>query len=144
MFASAHPPPAEIIASSFVASSIAVVIHISTLNYELDFLVAQLFTLALVSLGILAYYTTVLTAISFAVSFTISISTSILVHRLVLHRARKFPGPFWASLSKAWCMFNQGIEKPQQYLLTSSLHAKYGDYVRTGWFTDVRTLRIFH
>ncbi|KAF2202848.1 cytochrome P450 [Delitschia confertaspora ATCC 74209] len=60
-----------------------------------------------------------------------SLLFSMLVYRAFFHRLRKFPGPFMAGLSKFYGM-SLAAKNYQYYRETEKLHAKYGDYVRTG------------
>ena len=55
---------------------------------------------------------------------------SIVVYRLFFHRLRKFPGPFGARVSKFWQVLR--VLDSRNHLLLDRLHARYGDFVRTG------------
>ena len=55
---------------------------------------------------------------------------SMFVYRVFFHRLRKFPGPFWAGVSKFWQVAR--VLDSRNHLLLDRLHGKYGDFVRTG------------
>ncbi|KAE8415293.1 cytochrome P450 [Aspergillus pseudocaelatus] len=55
---------------------------------------------------------------------------SMLVHRLLFHRLRKFPGPFFGRLTNFYTTtLSLNLQKPIE---VQKLHHKYGDYVRLG------------
>ncbi|KAL3465446.1 cytochrome P450 [Aspergillus heterothallicus] len=65
-------------------------------------------------------------------SLVFSLWTSILVYRAFFHPLKNFPGPFGARLTKFWSL-NKVLEtKIRWYRTLDELHAKYGDFVRTG------------
>jgi len=66
-----------------------------------------------------------------AISFNMGVLISMLVYRLFFHRLRKFPGPFWAKISRFYAVYIS--KKRMQYFLDlQQLHKTYGDIVRTG------------
>jgi tryprostatin B 6-hydroxylase len=66
--------------------------------------------------------------ITYALSFFVSMG----FYRAVLHRLRKFPGPFWAGISKFWHVAKCIRSSSQNHKVLDKLHKKYGDFVRTG------------
>lgn len=56
--------------------------------------------------------------------------------RILLHRLRRFPGPFWAVVSKFWHVIKCLQTNSQNHLILDGLHQKYGDFVRTGTRTS--------
>ena len=74
----------------------------------------------------------------FQVIYVGSLLSSIIVYRAFFHRTRHFPGPKLAAVSKFYHMFN--ATDSQQHLFLDRLHAKYGDFVRTG----PNEITIFH
>lgn len=116
-----------------VCSAAALFFHVSTLSYELDFLVIRLLFAYIISLSAIWYqlqlplYHILLMAVTFNATLVLSIVT----YRSFFHRIRKFPGPFWAKVTRLWWVSK--IRKTNQaYTLTRSLHGKYGDWVRIG------------
>lgn len=67
-------------------------------------------------------------------AFLGSLFFSIVIYRLLFHRIRKFPGPFWAKISKFYIAKHSADLK--QHLHIKELHSKYGDWVRTGEFSS--------
>ena len=63
-------------------------------------------------------------------SFTLSLWSSMLIYRGFFHRLRSFPGPSGAKYSKFWHTFKAADFR--WYKKVNALHAKYGDFVRTG------------
>ncbi|KAH0612790.1 uncharacterized protein H6S33_009170 [Morchella sextelata] len=64
-------------------------------------------------------------------SFLAGLTASIITYRLLFHPLRKFPGPFGAKVTKWWSVVN-AAKTLQNHELGMDLHAKYGDFVRTG------------
>jgi drug/metabolite transporter (DMT)-like permease len=64
-------------------------------------------------------------------SYFSALWTSIIVYRLFFHRLNKFPGPFWAKVSKLYHAALV-IRPMDNYLLLHRWHQKYGAFVRTG------------
>lgn len=64
-------------------------------------------------------------------SFNAGLFGSIFVYRSFFHRLRRFPGPFWAKVSKFWA-FAAAIKRQRFYLDVAKVHEKYGDFVRVG------------
>ncbi|OCK75223.1 cytochrome P450, partial [Lepidopterella palustris CBS 459.81] len=55
---------------------------------------------------------------------------SISIYRRFFHRCSKFPGPFWASLTKFWALFT--VRGGEYHRTVRRLHQKHGDFVRVG------------
>ncbi|KAF2645135.1 monooxygenase [Massarina eburnea CBS 473.64] len=66
-----------------------------------------------------------------AICFNTGLLTSIGVYRLVFHRLRSFPGPFWAKLTKFHAAY-RASQAGQLHRERAELHKKYGDVVRVG------------
>ena len=64
-------------------------------------------------------------------SFILGLTCSILLYRGFLHRLRHIPGPFLARFSKLYHM-RIAAATLQNNLHVQQLHARYGDFVRTG------------
>ena len=63
-------------------------------------------------------------------SYVGSLWTSMLIYRAFFHRLHNFPGPFMMKLSKmVHVALNTNYDSYKQL---DKLHAKYGEYVRTG------------
>ncbi|KUI73113.1 Tryprostatin B 6-hydroxylase [Cytospora mali] len=62
----------------------------------------------------------------------ISLLSSIITYRVAFHRLTRegFPGPLAARITKLWHVWQARDSK--NYLVLDKLHAKYGDFVRTG------------
>jgi hypothetical protein len=68
---------------------------------------------------------------SIATAYLFGLYGSMLVYRAFFHRLGSFPGPAMAKLSNLYITFLSG-RRLQLFRELESLHAKYGDYVRTG------------
>ncbi|KAH9900473.1 cytochrome P450 [Xylariomycetidae sp. FL2044] len=88
----------------------------------------------------LHYITEISTSSIIIVQLThiVSLMSSIILYRLFLHQTRSFPGPMLAGVSKLYHLFK--ARDSRQHLFLDSLHAKYGDFVRTG----PNEITIFH
>ncbi|KAF2795827.1 putative benzoate 4-monooxygenase cytochrome P450 [Melanomma pulvis-pyrius CBS 109.77] len=64
-------------------------------------------------------------------SFTIGLFTSMVVYRLFFHRIRKFPGPFWARVSRFYALY-LSAKNVQYHVELDKLRKQYGDFFRTG------------
>lgn len=73
----------------------------------------------------------------FAFSFVTALSISIVVYRISFHRCRNFPGPFGAKVTRFYATY-LSAKDVQYYKELEKIHAKHGDFVRTGmiplWF----------
>lgn len=65
------------------------------------------------------------------IAFIVGLVSSMIIYRGFLHRLRRIPGPFAARLSKLYHML-VAAKTLQNNLNVQKLHAKYGDFVRTG------------
>lgn len=75
-------------------------------------------------------------------SFLAGLTASIITYRLLFHPLRKFPGPFGAKVTKWWSVVN-AAKTLQNHELGMDLHAKYGDFVRTGKWTLYNPFPVF-
>jgi hypothetical protein len=57
--------------------------------------------------------------------------TSIIIYRAFFHPLNRFPGPFWAKISRFYAM-NNAAKQVQAYKDIQNLHNEYGDIVRVG------------
>ncbi|KAI5818004.1 cytochrome P450 [Pyronema omphalodes] len=120
-----------------ISSILALAVHYFTLPFELDFLVIHLATLYVVAYACLiriysAYtdvYTAFISATQIAAVFNATLIASIIIHRLFLHRTRRFPGPFFARLSTFW-MISKSWKNRKSYLIINELHKQHGDIIR--------------
>jgi hypothetical protein len=106
-------------------------VAIRPIEFELfmfHFMAAYMVTFAL-SVITLGFSTSVL----FASSFNTSLLLSIGVYRLVFHRCRKFPGPVAAKLTRFYAA-SLSAKNVQYYKELANLHARYGNFVRTGTY----------
>ncbi|KAF2802071.1 cytochrome P450 [Mytilinidion resinicola] len=62
--------------------------------------------------------------------YTATLFLSVAIYRRFFHRARHFPGPLFASLTKFWAFFT--LYSGNYHRTTRALHQKYGDFVRVG------------
>jgi hypothetical protein len=122
-------------------SIFALIFHRIILHREVDFHIFPILGLFLFSYSSLTYtfhhfghYTlqqSLLKSTSLASTFLTTLTISILLHRTFFHRLRRFPGPFWARITKFYAVRKAWIV-PRSYEQTAALHAKYGDIVRVG------------
>ena len=63
-------------------------------------------------------------------SFSTGLFSSMAIYRLFFHRARHFPGPKLAAVSKLYHVYQ--CRKGQNHLFLKQLHERYGTFVRTG------------
>ncbi|KAH8822588.1 cytochrome P450 [Flagelloscypha sp. PMI_526] len=122
-------------------AALGAVVHLSTLDVELDFVVLPL--LALHALGVIAvagyqvisHRATTLEALSYVSRligcFHSGLLVSTIAHRLLFHRLRKFRGPWVAKLTRLYATWNS-YPKLKFHLEVNEMHQKYGDFVRTG------------
>ncbi|KAL1961494.1 hypothetical protein VTN77DRAFT_1673 [Rasamsonia byssochlamydoides] len=66
-----------------------------------------------------------------AVSFNTGLILSIGVYRLFFHRLRRFPGPFWAKLTR-FADAAKAAKNVQYNVEVAKMHKQYGDFIRTG------------
>jgi hypothetical protein len=125
----------------FTAAAMGVLSHIATLDVVWDFKIWLLLKSYATGLGALllafvialGYGTLSAMAMTIyvAASFNIGVISSMVIYRLLFHRLRKFPGPFWAKISRFYAVYIS--KKRLQYFLDlQGLHRTYGDVVRTG------------
>lgn len=64
--------------------------------------------------------------------YLLGLASSILLYRALLHPLVKagFPGPWYARVTKLWHVW--ACRHSKNHLVLDALHAKYGDFVRTG------------
>lgn len=115
--------------------------HLATLNVVWDFKIWLLLKSYTTGLGalLLAFVFTLgygpLSAIAMtiyvAISFNIGVLSSMIIYRLFLHRLRKFPGPFWAKITRFYAVYISK-RRMQYFLDLQEFHRTYGDVVRTG------------
>jgi hypothetical protein len=125
----------------FTAAGLGVLSHLATIDVVWDFKIWLLLKSYATGLGalLLAFVITLgysplsamATTIYVAASFNVGVISSMLIYRLFFHRLRKFPGPFWAKISRFYPVYIS--KKSMQYFLDlQELHRTYGDIVRTG------------
>lgn len=68
--------------------------------------------------------------------FNLSCLLSIGIYRLLFHRCGRFPGPLGAKLSHFWSSYTSS-KNFQYHKELDQMHAKYGDFVRTGMTTGL-------
>jgi hypothetical protein len=123
------------------AAALGVLSHLVTLDVVWDFKIWLLLKSYAAGLGalLLAFVITLgyspLSAMAMtiyvAASFNVGVISSMVIYRLFFHRLRKFPGPFWAKISRFYSVYIS--KKRMQYFLDlQELHRTYGDVVRTG------------
>ncbi|KAL7928749.1 cytochrome P450 [Trichoderma chlorosporum] len=66
-----------------------------------------------------------------ATAYNVGVGASIFVYRGFFHPLRRFPGPFWARISRFYAM-GKMIQSRRGFEDTQKLHQKYGDIVRVG------------
>ncbi|KAH7133334.1 cytochrome P450 [Dactylonectria estremocensis] len=67
-------------------------------------------------------------------AYLVALFTSITVYRLFFHRQRRFPGPVWASITKAYGVYANRDGKLHE-VYDQLLH-QYGPFVRIGLYTQ--------
>lgn len=67
----------------------------------------------------------------YTLAFAFGLFLSISFYRLLFHRARHFPGPFFGGLTGFYAAF-LSLKSWRQYEEVEHLHREYGDYVRIG------------
>lgn len=78
---------------------------------------------------------TIAIVISYSVFYS-TLLTSIVLYRISpFHPLAKYPGPFWAKVSKLWGMYAMSTGKYHEIL--RRLHEEYGVNVRIGEFFDL-------
>ncbi|KAL7966625.1 cytochrome P450 [Trichoderma sp. SZMC 28014] len=115
--------------------------HLVFRPFEIDGYAWQLFFTYLVAFFILiagnvylAGYSLVLSlarALFVATTYNAGVVISIFIYRAFFHPLNRFPGPFWAKLSRFYAM-NAAAKRVQAYKDIQNLHNKYGDIVRVG------------
>jgi hypothetical protein len=125
----------------FTAAAMGVLSHLATLGVLWDFKIWLLLKSYVTGLGalLLAFMITLgygpLSAIAMtiyaAISFNTGVISSMLIYRLFFHRLRKFPGPFWAKITRFYAVYISA-KRMQYFLDLRKLHKTYGDFVRTG------------
>lgn len=65
----------------------------------------------------------------------LGIAMSMVVYRLLFHRLRSFPGPFWARVTNFYAT-SLSAKKLHLFEEVKALHGQYGDYVRLGEYTQ--------
>lgn len=118
--------------------------HVFFKRFEIDTHPLLIFVLFLggpsISSFVLRTYTTTyaesasLIGFLLVLCFLLSLWASILGYRAFFHPLRKFPGPFYAKLTKFWALSQAAKTHLKWYQVDHKLHLKYGDYVRTGIF----------
>lgn len=74
-------------------------------------------------------------------AYLLGLFGSIVVYRVFFHRLRRFPGPFWASVSKFWHVYQ--CTDSRNHLLLDRLFKQYGPLVRTGTLRAINISRSF-
>ncbi|KAF2458809.1 flavonoid 3',5'-hydroxylase [Lineolata rhizophorae] len=77
--------------------------------------------------GLLAYLTAGNVCLVFLAYITYCVLSQIIYYRF-FHPLAKFPGPFWASVTRLWIAYHN--VKADEYLLEHELHKKYGPVLR--------------
>ncbi|KAF2493710.1 putative benzoate 4-monooxygenase cytochrome P450 [Lophium mytilinum] len=132
---------ADVFPTALAAAVLGAVFHQSIRKIEFDALMYHFMALSIaaflgiacayLSLGELSPIGAIVKASLAAVSFNTGLLISIGIYRLFFHRLRKFPGPFWAKLSR---FYNASLaaKNVQYFKEVEKMHDKYGDFVRTG------------
>lgn len=71
-------------------------------------------------------------------SYLLALFISIITYRLCFHRLKNIPGPFWARVTKLWHLWK--ARTSQNHFFLAKLQTKYGDFVRTGKFSNYSKL----
>jgi hypothetical protein len=114
-----------------LSSAFAIIFHISILRILFDFLVWRLLGLYLAIYTVPIFTTSLFQATLIATSFNTTLLLSIGSHRIFFHRLRHFPGPFGASISRFWLLY-QLHKRHDRFRLVESFHKRYGPIVRLG------------
>ncbi|KAL3429833.1 cytochrome P450 [Aspergillus tetrazonus] len=81
-------------------------------------------------LAILAFTSPWVQTCQWAACYLIGLFGSITIYRIFFHRARNFPGPRLAAISKLWSVCRCLDYRNHEFL--ESLHQRYGSFVRSG------------
>jgi len=73
----------------------------------------------------------------------VGIVSSMVVYRLLFHRLRSFPGPFWARLTNGYHTVLTA-KKLHLYEEVEVLHKQYGDFVRIGNAASEREINMMY
>lgn len=84
-----------------------------------------------IALGDMSVLAGIFRTVIVASGFLIGLVSSMVVYRGFFHRLCRFPGPFLASITKAYTV-GMAVKNIQQHLDYSRIHAQYGDIVRVG------------
>jgi hypothetical protein len=108
-----------------------VMFHLAIQPIELELYMFHFMAAYAVTFALSVYTLGFTTPFLFAATFNTGLLGSIAFYRLVLHRCRKFPGPVAAKLTRFYAA-SLSAKNVQYYKELASLHAQYGDFVRTG------------
>ena len=141
-FISSQLIEAPLLSACCIAASLGVTFHQATVKMEFDlhqWLLIASYIAGYISLAWYlckdppngSYSDAWLYSVIITTSFNTGLGTSIIIRRLLFHRAKKFPGPFFAKITA----FNAVIlssKKLQYHLELQDFHKAYGDFVRIG------------
>lgn len=125
------------------SASLGVVFHLSILSREIDsasgslliafFLIWAGLVVALLEHVGLSVLSALLRASLACICFLLALTFSTIVHRVLFHRLRHFPGPLGAKISRFWTVRLIKSSDFKYHVELETLHRTYGDFVRTGF-----------
>ncbi|KAF2798038.1 cytochrome P450 [Melanomma pulvis-pyrius CBS 109.77] len=116
-----------------VAPISAILLHEAILKrVEVDHLTLHLLATSTAVYWLTVYYAGLFFATLVATAFLVPLCLCIILYRAFFHPLKAFPGPFGARISKWWTVKQVWDTNWHWYRVQQGMHAKYGDYVRTG------------
>jgi hypothetical protein len=113
------------------AGTFGVVFHLSIRTVEFEYFMFHFIAALASTFALLIYGLGLWKALLLTASFNSGLICSIIIYRLVFHRCRKFPGPLGAKLTRFYAT-RLSAKDVQYYKELARMHARYGDFVRTG------------
>jgi hypothetical protein len=136
------------------AFALGIVAHNLLFKYiELDIYLPHFFAISILTKSALTYahihfenvsvIESILKVSAETACFTVGVFLSMVIYRLFFHRIRRFPGPFWAKVSKIYAM-RLAAKNVQYNVELEKLHEQYGDFIRTGIFQSDLLVFLIH
>jgi hypothetical protein len=130
-----------------IAFGVGIVTHFVLLKHvELEIYLFQFLGASILSFLVLIYYhsskgDTSATAssaqgVAETICFVTGIFSSMAIYRLFFHRIHKFPGPFWAKLTRFYAL-RLSAKNVQYHVELERMHEKYGEFIRTGKWLQI-------
>jgi hypothetical protein len=114
-----------------IAATFGVLFHLSIRPIEFEYIMYHFMAASVIVFSLLVYAFGFVKASLFAGGFNVGLLSSIALYRLAFHRCKSFPGPVAAKLTRFYAA-SLSARNVQYYKELADMHAKYGDFVRTG------------